>query len=115
MGVVKFMFPNPQGIYLHDTPDKDLLTKAARQFSSGCVRLEDAPRLGRWLMNGPLPRRGRKPEQRIELPEVVPVYITYLTAMPEDGHIAFHNDVYARDVFGDTRMARNDRAAADRP
>ncbi|HVR92013.1 MAG TPA: L,D-transpeptidase family protein [Novosphingobium sp.] len=97
MGSVKFMFPNPQGIYLHDTPERDLLAKDARQFSNGCVRLEDAQRLGRWLMGKPLPRNLRAPEQRIELPEVVPVYITYLTAMPENGRIAFRDDVYARD------------------
>ncbi|MBV1689091.1 L,D-transpeptidase family protein [Novosphingobium sp. G106] len=115
MGTVKFMFPNPQGIYLHDTPDKDLLLKDARQFSSGCVRLEDAQRLGRWLLGKPLPRRQRSPEQRIELPEVVPVYITYLTAMPDQGRIAFHGDVYARDAVGDARLARNDRSRADRP
>ena len=42
MGKVKFMFPNAQGIYLHDTPDKHLLREDARQLSSGCVRLEDA-------------------------------------------------------------------------
>lgn len=115
MGTVKFMFPNPQGIYLHDTPDKDLLQKDARQLSSGCVRLEDAQRLGRWLLGKPLPRRQRSPEQRIELPEVVPVYITYLTAMPVDSRVAFQGDVYARDALGDASLARNDRASADRP
>jgi len=115
MGTVKFMFPNPQGIYLHDTPDKDLLLKDARQFSSGCVRLEDAQRLGRWLLGKPLPRKLRAPEQRIELPEVVPVYITYLTAMPDQGRVTFQGDVYMRDAFGDSRLARSDRTRADRP
>lgn len=116
MGTVKFMFPNAQGIYLHDTPDKDLLRKDVRQLSSGCVRLEDAQRLGLWLMNKPLPRRLRDPEQRIELPEVVPVYITYLTAMPESGRLAFRGDIYGRDALGDgARLAGNDRSRADRP
>lgn len=116
MGAVKFMFPNAQGIYLHDTPDKDLLRKEGRQLSSGCVRLEDAQRFGRWLMNRPLPRRLRDPEQRIALPEIVPIYITYLTAMPESGRIAFRGDVYSRDLLGDApRFARTDRSRADRP
>ena len=97
MGRVKFMFPNPQGIYLHDTPEREYLAQAARQHSSGCVRLEDAGRLGRWLMGKPLPRGLKDPEQRLELPEVVPVYLTYLTAMPENGQIAFRSDVYGRD------------------
>ncbi len=96
MGKVKFMFPNPQGIYLHDTPERADFAKDARQISNGCVRLEDAARLARWL-GTPLPRNLKSPEQRIELPEVVPVYLTYLTAMPENGRIAFRSDVYGRD------------------
>src|SRR5205085_6234693 len=50
MGEVKFMFPNDLGVYLHDTPNKALVQEAVRNFSSGCVRLEDARRLARWLM-----------------------------------------------------------------
>ena len=57
MGTVKFEFPNAQGIYLHDTPDKHLLREDARQLSSGCVRLEDAARMHRWLMGTALPTR----------------------------------------------------------
>jgi murein L,D-transpeptidase YcbB/YkuD len=53
MGRVKFEFPNDFGIYLHDTPEKELMAKDSRQYSSGCVRLEDAQRLGRWLMRKP--------------------------------------------------------------
>ena len=115
MGKVKFEFPNAQGIYLHDTPDKHLLREDARQLSSGCVRLEDAARMHRWLMGTPLPSRQRgDPEQQVPLPEMVPVYITYLTAMPEGTTIAFHSDVYGRDGV---QLAAVDaaRARADRP
>ncbi|MEJ6011237.1 L,D-transpeptidase family protein [Novosphingobium aquae] len=97
MGSVKFMFPNAQGIYLHDTPERALLAKPARQFSNGCVRLEDAQAFGKWLIGKPLPR-SRKPETRVELPVMVPIYITYLTARPEKGRVAFQPDVYGRDV-----------------
>ena len=45
MGKMKFMFPNAQGIWLHDTPEKEKIEEAARLQSNGCVRLEDAPRL----------------------------------------------------------------------
>lgn len=96
MGKAKFMFPNAQGIYLHDTPDKGLMAKDARQFSSGCVRLEDASRFGRWLLKRPLPRSS-SPEQHVALTELVPVYITYLTVLPEKGRLAFRDDVYGRD------------------
>ena len=98
MGMVKFMFPNDQGIYLHDTPQKELLSEASRMFSGGCVRLEDAERLGRWLFGRALSPEGAAPEQRVDLPTPVPVYITYLTAMPGENGIAFHDDVYNRDA-----------------
>ena len=97
MGKVKYEFPNPQGIYLHDTPDRHLLKEDARQLSSGCVRLEDADKLGQWLLGKKLPKAGKKPEQRVELPEIVPIYITYLTAMPTESGIAFRTDIYGRD------------------
>jgi murein L,D-transpeptidase YcbB/YkuD len=97
MGRVKFEFPNALGIYLHDTPEKKLMSETSRQFSSGCVRLEDAQRFGKWLMGKPLPRQVKQVEQRVDLPELVPVYITYLTAEPQGDGIAFHSDPYNRD------------------
>jgi len=114
MGKVKYMFPNAQGIYLHDTPDKHLLSLDARQLSSGCVRLEDAAKMHRWLMGEALPARVREAEQVVNLPEPVPIYITYLTAVPEGRLIAFHADAYGKDGF---QMAAADsaNARADRP
>lgn len=97
MGAVKFMFPNAQGIYLHDTPERDLLARDERYFSNGCVRLEAATRFGRWLLGKPLPR-SRAPERRVELPVPVPIFITYLTAAPEGTAIRFRPDVYGRDA-----------------
>lgn len=96
MGKVKYEFPNAQGIYLHDTPERALLKLADRQLSNGCVRLEDADRLGRWLLGKSLPV-SKSPEQRVDLPTLVPVYITYLTAFPTETRVAFRNDVYGRD------------------
>lgn len=115
MGKVKFEFPNAHGIYLHDTPDKHLLRLDERQLSSGCVRLEDAGKMHRWLMGKPLPSRVRgDPEQTVPLPEMVPIYITYLTAMPESRQIVFRGDPYGRDG---TQLAAVDsgRARSDRP
>lgn len=98
MGRMKFMFPNAQGIYLHDTPEKKLLGEDSRMFSGGCVRLEDAPRLARWLYGGKEPSTdSANPEQRVDLPRPVPVYLTYLTAVPSGGTITFLPDVYNRD------------------
>jgi murein L,D-transpeptidase YcbB/YkuD len=97
MGRVKFMFPNDLGIYLHDTPDRALMKKPARQFSNGCVRLEDAGMLGRWFFGKPLATSARTPEQHRPLPQPVPVYLTYLTAAPTEKGVAFLKDVYGRD------------------
>ena len=97
MGRMKFMFPNREGVYLHDTPDKQLLQEAARLFSGGCVRLEDAPRLSKWMFGETLNPNGAGPDERVDLDKPVPVYIAYLTAMPDDGQIAFYDDIYGRD------------------
>ncbi len=50
MGRMKFGFVNNNGIFLHDTPKKELFEEASRQLSNGCVRLEDADRLARWML-----------------------------------------------------------------
>lgn len=97
MGKVKFMFPNDLGIYLHDTPEKALLAKPGRHFSNGCIRLEDAQRLGRWFFGKPLAPKPGEPEQHVPLPEPVPVYLTYLTAAPTAKGVTVLEDVYGRD------------------
>lgn len=111
MGDMKFEFPNQFGVYLHDTPDKSLFDLDARTASAGCVRLEDAPRLARFLAGKTLRARSDSPEQAMELPEPVPVYITYLTADWDGERLAFADDVYDRDVKS-TRMAASSRTAA---
>ena len=98
MGDMKFMFPNEQGIYLHDTPSTELFSEASRMFSGGCVRLEAAPRLAAWLYGKPLRARGARPEQKVMLDQPVPVYLTYLTAVPAGTEVAFYQDIYGRDA-----------------
>jgi murein L,D-transpeptidase YcbB/YkuD len=99
MGRVKFPFPNNAGIYLHDTPNKELFAEQSRDLSNGCIRVEDADRLGRWML-GRDPGNADAPEQHVALPRAVPVYVTYLTAQPADGRLAFVRDVYGRDRSG---------------
>lgn len=107
MGEVKFMLPNRLGIYLHDTPHKSDFARSDRRLSSGCVRVEDARRLARWLFGRSIFGGVTTPETRIDLPEPVPVYITYLTAVPEDGRIRFQDDVYRRDPALLAQLAAN--------
>ena len=97
MGRIKFMFPNAQGIWLHDTPLKEKIEDAARLQSNGCVRLEDAPRFARWLFGQPLKPQGARPEQKVQLPNPVPLYITYLTAVPSGTSITYFDDFYGWD------------------
>jgi murein L,D-transpeptidase YcbB/YkuD len=98
MGRMKFMFPNAQGIWLHDTPEKEKIEDAGRLESNGCVRLEDAPRFARWLFNGRPPSpKGARPEQKVDLPAPVPLYITYLTAVPSGTSIVYFDDFYGKD------------------
>lgn len=119
MGAMKFMMPNELGIYLHDFPDKSLFARADRRISSGCVRVEDAPRLAAWLFGGQAPQpRGNAPEQEVDLPEPVPVYITYLTVLPaKGGGVAFQADPYHRDPSAPaaTAAAVNKRGAGPKP
>ena len=98
MGRMKFMFPNKAGVYLHDTPNKELLDEPARMLSAGCVRLDDAPRLARWLYGRPLVvTKGMKPEQHVDLERPVPVYLAYLTAVSSGNQAVYYDDVYGRD------------------
>jgi murein L,D-transpeptidase YcbB/YkuD len=106
MGKMKFMFPNSEGIWLHDTPEKEKIEDAARLESNGCVRLEDAARFARWLFNGRPPRtQGAKPEQKVDLPQPVPLYITYLTAVPSGTSIVYFDDFYGKDRADGRRFA----------
>jgi murein L,D-transpeptidase YcbB/YkuD len=78
MGRMKFGFGNVAGIYLHDTPKKELFAQDKRDLSNGCVRLEDAPRLARWLLGQDPQSAQDSPEQHVALPGPVSIVITYL-------------------------------------
>ncbi|HEX6660358.1 MAG TPA: L,D-transpeptidase family protein [Sphingomicrobium sp.] len=98
MGHLKFGFANNSGIFLHDTPKKELFAADSRDLSNGCIRLEDAERLGRWLLGREPSTTSSDPEQHVLLPNPVPVYVTYLTARADDGQLTLLSDVYGRDA-----------------
>jgi murein L,D-transpeptidase YcbB/YkuD len=106
MGKVKYEFPNPQGIYLHDTPEKEKLRLPVRQLSNGCIRLEDAERFGRWLFEGTMPTSSGTPEERVNVALPVPIYVTYLTVKPEGGQLALGTDPYGLDGTAPSGLAR---------
>ncbi|MCA0920890.1 L,D-transpeptidase family protein [Pseudooceanicola nanhaiensis] len=107
LGLVKFMFPNKYNIYLHDTPSKSLFDREVRDFSHGCIRLqqpfdfayallavqEDDPEA---FFQSKL-RTGR--ETRVNLETPVPVHLIYRTAVTEaTGKVTYRRDIYGRDA-----------------
>ena len=97
MGILKFPFPNPEDIYLHDTPDHSKFKLANRNLSNGCVRVEDAKRLGTWLLGHEPVSPGTTPETRVQLPRPTPIYLTYITAQVRDGKLSYLPDIYGWD------------------
>lgn len=106
LGLVKFMFPNSNNIYLHDTPAKSLFNKDDRAFSHGCVRVQKARELaiaitkkdGGWTEAKVDAAMNKGTENSYVLKKKIPVYIAYFTAWADDnGNVAFFDDVYSRD------------------
>jgi murein L,D-transpeptidase YcbB/YkuD len=107
LGTVKFIFPNPHFVFLHDTPSRDLFERAGRAFSSGCVRVEDPYGLAELLFDAPDVWNRRSFQEvldtgqirTIHLETTVPVFLLYLTAeADDDGYVRFFKDVYGRDA-----------------
>ncbi len=97
MGHMKFGFANRFDIFLHDTPHRDLFNKSVRNLSMGCVRLEHAPDLARWLLGTEPVTSDDAPEQQVALSAGVPVYTVYLTASVDGDKLVYANDVYGFD------------------
>lgn len=102
MGNMKFEMPNDFGIYLHDTPHKELFAQDERHLSNGCVRLQDYRRFAGWVFGG-LPQASQA-EQVFELPRPVPVYMTYLTVAAGPNGVTFRPDPYGFDSLAMPQM-----------
>lgn len=107
LGAIKFMFPNKFNVYLHDTPARELFAKSARDFSSGCIRIEKPDGLALFLL-APDPTwnfeklrssLATEREQTVRLPEPVSVHIQYWSAWVDGrGAVQFRRDLYKRDA-----------------
>lgn len=113
LGLVKFLFPNPFNVYLHDTPSDGLFARPRRSFSHGCVRLEKPEALARFVLKGAADwndaqiaramRSGR--EQFVALQAPVPLRIAYFTTWVDaDGMVLFAPDVYRHDIAQGTLL-----------
>ena len=108
MGRAKFLFPNDQAIYVHDTNSKWGFTREYRALSHGCVRAGDPEAFARAILsrtNGwtadEVAERFTGPwrSERVKVEKTLPVHLTYFTAWPEpDGSIRLSSDVYRRDA-----------------
>ena len=106
LGRVKFMFPNEHAIYLHDTPSKYLFDRTSRDFSSGCVRIENPEELAEyflgekgWDQNRIKSAFKRTSEAHVSLAKdkKIPVYTLYMTTRVEGDTISFRADIYSKD------------------
>jgi L,D-transpeptidase YcbB len=106
LGRIKFLLPDSNDIYLHDTPERSLFGRASRGFSSGCIRLERPLDLMRYLIANdprwPLPDVEKTlesgDERTLRLTDPLPIHILYWTAwVDESGALNFRKDIYQRD------------------
>jgi L,D-transpeptidase YcbB len=106
LGLIKFIFPNSNNVYLHSTPSQAAFGESRRDFSHGCVRVKQPATLAEWVLrNNPGWNRERVDaafkagkEQQVNLTNQIPVLIVYGTAVaPEDGKIYFFDDIYGHD------------------
>ncbi len=107
LGRIKFMFPNKFDVYLHDTPERGLFKRAARDFSSGCIRVEKPLELAEYVLrDDPEWSRERllaaieaQETQVVSLRKPLSVHLLYWTAwLAEDGRAQFRQDIYLRDA-----------------
>jgi L,D-transpeptidase YcbB len=119
LGQVKFEMPNPDDIYMHDTPERRLFGLSRRYISHGCVRVEDPRGLaqvlldsGQWSRDAIDAAIATGQTQHVPLHKALPVYVLYWTAFVDpDGTVEFRDDVYGRDRRLAEALAA--RAAAD--
>lgn len=104
LGRVKFMLPNDDAIYLHDTPSKHLFSRSERAFSHGCVRVQQPERLAQFVMAGQMSdsqirqamQAGR--ERHVAVRDKIPVILMYATAsVNSSGQLVLHKDLYGLD------------------
>lgn len=115
LGLAKFIFPNDNNVYMHGTPATELFSRSRRDFSHGCIRLENPERLAVWVLRNPhrwpaheVRRAMEAPKpQRVDLTRPLPVIIFYTTAVARpDGVVAFSGDIYGHDAKLEKALAK---------
>ncbi|HET7293774.1 MAG TPA: L,D-transpeptidase family protein [Vicinamibacteria bacterium] len=124
LGLLKFVLPNAYDVYLHDTPATGLFARARRDFSHGCIRVEDPVALAEFVLAGSDDWTGQRIERamhggrtlRVDLGAPVPVFIYYTTTIVRaDGRIEFYDDVYGLDRALDAALRARVEAPTAHP
>lgn len=104
LGRVKFIFPNQEDVYLHDTPSQPLFSKSRRDFSHGCVRVENPEGLAEFALKNQWSREAiqqalNTPKtQRVILKKPIPVLFFYITSFfDQNNNLVFYPDIYGYD------------------
>lgn len=113
LGLVKFIFPNEENVYLHGTPARGLFARQRRDFSHGCIRVEDPVALAEhvlrdvpgWTRERIESAMHRGGTSQVDLAEPIPVYVTYFTAVARPGGVDFFEDLYGRDAALEAELA----------
>jgi L,D-transpeptidase YcbB len=121
LGDIKFVFPNRESIYLHHTPSVGLFERARRDFSHGCIRVEQPLALAAFALQGNSGWNETRIEAAmtqaapltVQLASPVPVLIAYGTALVKDGRVHFFDDLYGHDRALDAALRR--RPVTPRP
>ena len=107
LGMIKFLFPNPFNMYLHDTPSKELFKKEKRAFSHGCIRVADPLKLAVFALSGTEWQDEKAiqaallkvTDKRISMEQKIHVEVTYLTAFVDgNGDLNFRRDLYQKQL-----------------
>lgn len=104
LGLVKFYFPNDNNVYLHSTPQQSLFARERRDFSHGCIRVEDPAALAAFVLGWDREKveaamHGKKNDNYVKLAEPVHVRILYATAVARaNGEVHFFDDIYGHDL-----------------
>jgi L,D-transpeptidase YcbB len=113
LGRVKFVFPNDYSVYMHDTPSRALFTRPRRDFSHGCIRVEDAPALAAFVLEGVawLGAEGLTAALEgertitVAVDPPIPVYIAYTTTIARpDRTVEVFDDVYGLDAAAERAL-----------
>lgn len=122
LGFLMFDMPNHFDVYLHDTPDRDIFSRANRRLSHGCIRVQNPRELAALLMNQPTSEIDAGIEKggttRNDLPVPVPVFVVYETAFVDThGVLQFRPDFYQRDaaIWNQMQMSPSGQATGTRP